>query len=112
MAFNAEVELKALRGRVEGLERKMDSLEKSIRAMPDLAALGKLGPRLDAAEKAIAGKKDARTADQEAAKSNAKMVAEIQAMAKEQTNKALLETRLKVLEAQVQNALAASGAKR
>jgi len=40
------------------------------------------------------------------------MVAEIQAMAKEQTNKALLETRLKVLEAQVQNALAASGAKR
>ena len=28
------------------------------------------------------------------------------------TNKALLETRLKVLEAQVQNALAASGAKR
>ena len=40
------------------------------------------------------------------------MVAEIQAMAKEQTNKAVLESRLKVLETQVLTALAASGAKR
>ena len=112
MAFNAEAEVKALRGRVEGLERKMDSLEKSIRAMPDLAALGKLGPRLDAAEKAIAGKKDAKTSDQEALKAQSKMVAEIQALAKEQTNKAILENRLRVLEAQVANALALAGSKR
>ncbi|HEY5322244.1 MAG TPA: hypothetical protein VIK58_05400 [Caldimonas sp.] len=109
MAFNAEVELKALRGRVEGLERKMDSLEKSIRAMPDLAALGKLGPRLDAAEKAIAGKKDAKTADQEAIKSNAKIVAEVQAMAKEVTSKAIIENRFRVLESQMAVAMSAVG---
>jgi hypothetical protein len=112
MAFNAEMEVKALRGRVEGLERKVDTLEKSMRALPDVALMSKLAARLDAAEKALGGKKDAKTADQEAAKSNAKMVAEIQAMAKEQTNKALLENRLRVLEAQVASALAASGAKR
>jgi polyhydroxyalkanoate synthesis regulator phasin len=110
MAFNAEVEMKALRGRVDGLERKVDTLEKSMRALPDTALMAKLATRLDAAEKAIAGKKDAKTADQEAIKSNAKMAAEIQAMAKEQTNKALLETRLKVLESQVQVAMAAAGA--
>ena len=112
MAFNPEAEVKALRGRVEGLERKVDTLERSMRALPDVALMTKLATRLDAAEKAIAGKKDARTADQEAAKSNAKMVAEIQAMAKEQTNKAVLENRLRVLEAQVLTALAASGSKR
>ena len=112
MAFNAEAEVKALRGRVDGLERRVDTMEKSMRALPDTALMSKLAARVDAAEKAIAGKKDAKTADQEAAKSNAKMVAEIQAMAKEQTNKALLESRLKVLEGQVLTALAASGAKR
>jgi len=109
MAFNAEAEVKALRGRVEGLERKVDSLEKTLRALPDVATLGKLGTRVDAAEKAIATKKDAKTAEQEAIKANAKMSADIQALAKEQTNKAVLETRLKVLEAQVMTALAAAG---
>jgi hypothetical protein len=112
MAFNAEAEVKALRGRVEGLERKLDTLEKSMRALPDTALMAKLASRVDAVEKSVAGKKDAKTADQEAAKANAKMVAEIQAMAKEQTNKAILEGRLKTLEAQVMTALAASGAKR
>jgi hypothetical protein len=112
MAFNAEAEVKALRGRVEGLERKVDTLEKSLRALPDVAVMAKLASRLDAAEKAIAGKKDAKTADQEAAKSQAKIVAEVQALAKEQASKAMLESRLKVLEAQVLTALAASGAKR
>ena len=85
MAFNPEAEVKALRARVDGLERKIDSLEKTIRALPDLAAIAKLGPRLDAAEKAIAGKKDAKTSEQEANKSNAKLVAEMQALAKDQT---------------------------
>ena len=108
MAFNAEMEVKALGKRVDGLERKIDSLEKTMRALPDLAAIAKLGPRLDAAEKAIAGKKDAKTAEQETNKANAKLVAEIQAMAKDQVNKAMLETRLKLLEVKVDTALAQS----
>ena len=112
MAFNAEVEVKALRVRVEGLERKVDSFEKSLRALPDVATMAKLATRLDAAEKAIAGKKDAKTSDQEALKAQSKMVAEIQALAKEQTNKAMLDNRLRVLEAQVANALALAGSKR
>lgn len=112
MAFNAEAEFKLLRGRIEALERKVDTLEKSARALPDTALMTKLAARLDAAEKAIAGKKDAKTADQEAAKAVAKLSAEMQAMAKEQANKTMVETRLKVLEVQVASALAASGAKR
>ena len=108
MAFNAELEVKALGKRVDGLERKIDSLEKTIRALPDLAAIAKLGPRLDAAEKAIALKKDAKTAEQEANKSNAKLVAEMQAMAKDQVNKAMLENRLRIIETKVETALAQS----
>jgi predicted nucleic acid-binding Zn-ribbon protein len=106
MAFNPEVEVKALRARVEGLERKIDSLEKTIRALPDLAAIAKLGPRLDSAEKAIAGKKDAKTSEQEANRSYAKLAAEMQALAKDQTSKAVLEARFKVLESQIAVAMA------
>lgn len=106
MAFNAEAEVKSLRIRVDGLERKIESLEKTIRALPDLAAIAKLGPRLDAAEKAIAGKKDAKSQDQEAAKMAAKVSAEMQAMAKDNVSKGMLDARLKVLEVQVQTALA------
>ena len=109
MASNPEAELKALRARVDGLERKIDSLEKTIRALPDLGAIAKHGPRLDAAERAIAGKKDAKTAEQEASKSNAKLAVEIQALAKEQTSKAVLEARFKVLESQVAIAMAGVG---
>jgi predicted nucleic acid-binding Zn-ribbon protein len=109
MAINPEAEVKALRARVDGLERKIDSLEKTMRALPDLAAIAKLGSRLDAAEKAIAGKKDAKTSEQEADKSNAKLVAEMQALAKEQTSKAVLEARFKVLEAHVAVAMAGMG---
>ena len=109
MTFNPEVEVKALRARVEGLERKIDSLEKTMRALPDLAALGKLGTRLDAAEKAIAGKKDVKTVEQEASKSHAKLAAEMQALAKDVTSKAMLEARLKILESQVAAAMAGMG---
>ena len=77
-----------------------------MRALPDLAVIAKFGPRLVAAEKAIAGKKDAKTAEQEASKSTAKLAAEIQALAKDQTSKAVLGARLKVLESQVATALA------
>jgi len=109
MAFNAELEMKALRGRLDGLERKVDTLEKSMRALPDTALMAKLATRLDAAEKAIAGKKDAKTADQEAIKSNAKIVAEVQAMAKEVTSKAIIENRFRVLESQMAVAMSAVG---
>ena len=109
MAFNAEAEVKALRGRVEGLERKIDSMEKTLRALPDVATMGKLAARLDAAEKAIATKKDTKTAEQEATKATAKLVADMNALSKEQINKAMLEARLKTLEAQVLTALAAAG---
>ncbi len=116
MAFNAEAELKLLRARVEGLERKLDSMEKTLRASPDLAAIAKLGTRLDAAEKAIAGKKDVKTAQQEADKASAKVTAEfqaqIQAQNKDLVNKAMLDGRLRVLEAQVQQALAMAAGKR
>ena len=112
MAFNAEAEVKALRTRVDGLERKIDSLEKTLRALPDLTAIGKLAPRLDAAEKAIAGKKDAKTADQEASKANAKLAADVQAMSKEHASKVMIEARFKVLEAQIANAMALAGGKR
>jgi hypothetical protein len=108
MAFNAEAELKLLRVRVEGVERKLDTLEKTLRALPDLAALAKLAARVDAFEKALAGKKDVKNADQEAQK----YVATMQALAKETVTKAVLENRLKLLEAQVQTAMAMAGGKR
>jgi len=41
MAFNAELEMKALRGRLDGLERKVDTLEKSMRALPDTALMAR-----------------------------------------------------------------------
>jgi glucosamine 6-phosphate synthetase-like amidotransferase/phosphosugar isomerase protein len=108
MAFNAEAELKLLRVRVEGVERKLDTLEKTLRALPDLAALTKLAARVDAAEKALAGKKDVKTADQEAVK----YASSIQVLAKEAVTKTVLENRLKLLETQVQTALAMAGGKR
>jgi glucosamine 6-phosphate synthetase-like amidotransferase/phosphosugar isomerase protein len=108
MAFNAEAELKLLRVRVEGVERKLDTLEKTLRALPDLAALTKLATRVDAAEKALAGKKDIKNADQEAVK----YASTLQALAKESVTKAVLENRLKLLETQVQTAMAMAGGKR
>jgi hypothetical protein len=100
MAFNPEAEVKALRLRVEGLERKIDSLEKTIRALPDVVAIAK---RLDAAEKAIAGKKDAKTAEQ----ANTKLIAQVQAMAMEQAKQSVIETRLSAVEAIAKAALRA-----
>jgi division protein CdvB (Snf7/Vps24/ESCRT-III family) len=112
MAFNAEADFKLLRNRLEALERKLDTIEKTLRALPDLATIAKLAPRLDAAEKAIALKKDAKTAEQAAAK----QVSEIQTLAKIQAQDLVkqgqLESRLKVIEVQVQAALAMAGGKR
>jgi type I restriction-modification system DNA methylase subunit len=108
MAFNAETDFKALRMRVEALERKLETIEKTVRALPDLAAIAKLVPRLDAAEKAIALKKDAKTAEQEAAKYAATMGA----LAKETAKQTVLDNRLKILEAQIQTAMAMAGGKR
>ena len=114
--LNLEADVKALRARVDALERKVDSLEKAVRALPDLAVLAKLGPRLDAAEKSIAGKKDAKTleqeankAEQETKKSIAKLVADMQDLNKELVAKAMLEARFKVLESQVAIAMAGLG---
>lgn len=113
---NLEAEVKALRARVDGLERKVDSLEKILRALPEVAVIAKLGPRLDAAEKAIAGKKDAKTAEQEASKAEqetkksiAKLVADMQDLNKELVAKAMLDARFKVLESQVAVAMAGLG---
>jgi predicted nucleic acid-binding Zn-ribbon protein len=114
--MNLEAEVKALRTRADALERKVDSLEKILRALPDLAVISKFGPRLDAAEKAIAGKKDAKTAEQEASKAEqetkksiAKLVADMQDLNKEMMAKAMLDARFKVLESQVAVAMAVAG---
>ena len=101
MAFNPELEVKSLRARVDGLERKVESQEKILRELPDLSALAKLGPRLEAAEKAIAGKKDAKTAEQEALKAHTKLAAEMQALGKDVVSKAMLDVRFKMLEGMI-----------
>ena len=106
MPLNPEAEIKQLRTTVEALSRKVETLEKQLRALPDLAAIAKLGPRLDAAEKAIANKKDIKPEHEQAIKATMKLSAELQAQMKEQVTKAVLDGRFKLLEGQIQAALA------
>jgi hypothetical protein len=97
--MTVEADIKQLRMTVDALSRKCETLEKQIRALPDLTALAKLGPRLDAAEKAIAGKKDMKPEHELLIKANAKWVAEQQARVKEVVTTAQMEARNNIVEA-------------
>lgn len=105
MPSNPEADIKQLRMTVDALSRKLETLEKQLRALPDLSELAKLVPRMDAAEKAIAGKKDIKPEHEQALKV-------LIAANKEAVNKAMLEARfnqadarLATLDAQVKAAI-------
>ncbi len=114
MADKIEVEVKALRGMIETLSRRVEALEKTGRAAPDTGALGKIASRVEELAKAVANKKDLTPAHEQAIKASAKLSAEQQALMKEMASKAQLETRFAQLQGQIAQAmaLAASAAKK
>lgn len=106
MADKVEAQLKALEARIAALERKIDTNEKTMRALPDLGAIGKLVPRLDALEKTVANKKDMTPAHETAIKNALKAATEATAQGKALAEKAYVETRFAKLEVLVNQALA------
>jgi hypothetical protein len=101
MADKNEADIKALRGQIEALSRKVETMEKSSRALPDPAALAKLVTRMDALEKTVANKKDMKPEHEQALKQAMKTAAEQQARVKE----IVTQAQFAKLEALVQAAL-------
>jgi hypothetical protein len=101
VADKNEADIKNLRGQVEALSRRLEALEKGSRAGPDPAAIAKMATRLEALEKAVANKKDMKPEHEQALKVAMKSASE----SKEFATKAMLDARLKTIEAKVDAAL-------